>query len=66
MSRDVGTFAEAKAVQTMIESRESGAHDKGPAPSSMEWEKTFVGGKTQPTLKSFSKPAIGTTRKRMD
>jgi hypothetical protein len=66
MSRDVGTFAESKAVQSMLESREAGASESGPAPSSMKWQQTFKGGKTQPTLKAFSKPGIGTTRKRME
>lgn len=66
MSRDVGTFAESKAVQSMLESREAGADSKGPSPSSMNWKETFKGGKTQPTLKSFSKPGIGTVRKRME
>lgn len=66
MSRDVGTFAESKSVQAMLESREAGYSESGPAPSSMNWKETFKGGKTQPTGKSFSKPGIGTVRKRME
>jgi hypothetical protein len=66
MSRDVGTFSEAKAVQSMLESRESGHDSAPPAPSSMSWKETFKGGKTQPTLKSFSKPGIGSVRKHLE
>ena len=66
MARDVGTFSEAKSVQLSMEKRESGAEGSGPAPSSMSWKETFKGGKTQPTLGSFKKPSMGSTRKHME
>jgi hypothetical protein len=66
MARDVGGFAESKRIQETMEKRESGADTAGPAPSSMKWKETFKGGKTQPTLGSFSKPGLGTTRKHME
>jgi hypothetical protein len=66
MSRDVGTFAEAKNVQESMESREAGSSSPGPKPSSMEWEKTFKGGKTHPTGKTFTRPGMGTMRKHLE
>ena len=66
MSRDVGTFEEAKRVQSSLESREAGAETAGPGPSSMNWQGTFKGGKVQPTLKTFAKPSKGQVRKHME
>jgi hypothetical protein len=67
MSRDVGTFAESKRVQEMLESREAGAETAGPGPSSMNWQETFKGGKVQPTFGTFAKPGIkAQVRKHME
>jgi hypothetical protein len=66
MSRDVGTFSESKNIQTSMEYREKGYEGDGPGPSSMSWQKTFKGGKTQPTYSSFQKPSVGKVRKHME
>jgi hypothetical protein len=66
MSRDVGTFEESKRVQAMLESREAGASESGPGPSSMNWQQTFKGGKVQPTFKTFTKPPKGQVRTHME
>lgn len=66
MSRDVGTFSEAKSVQMSMESREMGNDSAGPKPSSMKWQETFKGGKVSPSGKSFSKPGMGTMRKHLE
>ena len=67
MSRDVGTFMDSKMTQMNMEKRASGDMDmgEGMAPSSMEWMKTFKGGKVQPTGKDFMKPSMGKVRRKL-
>jgi hypothetical protein len=63
MSRDSGSYDETKRVIDMIESREAGADEMGPTGS---LHTPYTGGKTSPTLSSFSKPGMGKVRKGME
>lgn len=63
MSRDVGTFSEAKRVQMDMEKRESGYSESAPE---AKLKDNYAGGKTQPTFSSFKKPSIGSVRKHME
>jgi hypothetical protein len=63
MSRDSGSYSETKSVIESIESRESGWSEMGPTGS---LKTPYTGGKTSPTLGSFSKPGMGKMRKGME